>query len=87
MEDQVSPKGSTAKPVRLSMLIIREGADEPFSRLVDKQLDHHEWQAGGTIVHENIVSQSESNVEGRKEGDSHNQHDFSIDGEMQEGVD
>jgi F420-0:gamma-glutamyl ligase len=72
--------------VGFAFFVIREGADEELSELVDENLEDGEGDGGCAVVHEDSVSHSEGNVEGLEEGNEDHKHEFSCDGEREESV-
>ena len=69
-----------------SVLICGQVANEVLSEFVDDELQYGEGQCGHSVVHEDVIPQSEGRVEGQEEGDRQDQHDFGHEGEVHEGV-
>lgn len=72
--------------MRLSLLVNREGANEVLPDFVDQQLQHGEGQGWDSIMHEDVISESEGHIERLEIGHCDNQHDFCGEGEEHEGI-
>ena len=81
-----SPKGSSCKPMRFSIVITRQSPDVILPILIDQQLNDGKGNRGHSEVHEDVVSESETGGNGEEVSQEDNKQQLGCEGEVKEVV-